>query len=258
MRTFKTALFVVALFVLAWVVNILLASIDVNAVNATSLSKPCSTNHTCLKNHTYPTYCTGNIGDSSNGYNVIACTGANSTAKVTPTATAKTTSKKLTGTKIGDEKELTPTVTPVPTKNVQNQATTSNNGSDKDGLQTVLQKLGPYYPSPNTIAAMQDRLKQAKTAMQGSFKTFTVHVVLDVFLDNNGTIHVISACYVQCTTEIVSSDSTSVYAVVTCNKEVIQPLILINSTEDVQVISNVDYVELNELTSRHHLYIMFA
>src|SRR5713226_8806284 len=82
-------------------------------------TKPCSTLHTCLKNHSYPSYCTGSTGDTQNGYNIVPC----GNGGVTPTAST------VQNTPVAS---ASPTSTSQGSKNSQNPVSDTNNGIPDD------------------------------------------------------------------------------------------------------------------------------
>lgn len=254
LRRLNSVLLAIAILLFLFILNSALDGINLNS--AQSATRPCSTSHTCLKNHTYPTYCTGSTGNSQTGYNVVPC----------PSSTVQTT----------PQSKNTPTASPSSTatrqdtKKSQNQGISSNNGSSNDSqdtqedkqdtLKTTLQKLGPYYPNQVTVQKMQDRIKAVNNAVNSNFKPFNVHVVIDIFKGSDGSLVAITACYYACT-EQTSTDSTSVYAIVTMQDRgktvIIQPLILIPDDTNVTVNVEQDYIAVNELGDRGHFYIMF-
>lgn len=257
MKQIKTALLVVAIFFITFLVNTALDGINLQSYSVAA-TRPCSVKHVCLKNHNYGTYCTGNTGDFQQGYTIVPC--PNSTVVATGTASGTQGSSKDSNNLTPQSKNTpvvsaTSTITSQATQTAQNQASTSNNGNIDTGLQTVLQKLGPYYPNPNTVATMQERLKLARQATDGHFKAFKVNVVIDLYTVNNSAIVATVACYVQCTSQL-SSDSTSVYGIITSGNTVYQPLILINDASNVQIDLKQDYIAVSELASRGHFYLM--
>lgn len=263
MKQVNTALLIITVLLGTIIAIATMANNDSNT--AYGATKPCSSTHNCLKNHTYADgHCTNAVGDSTNGYQIVPCGGTSPT--VTPTAkkgTQNTTTKNQSQSKTDGSNDTDDTGTSQQSKNVPTVTVASNNTtptvSSTQDIQvgTLVQKLGPYTPNPNVIDAMQKRLDAVKKGMNGKYNDFHVNVVLDVFKGTDSTLHVLSACYVQCTL-MATTDDTTAYAIVIEGKNTYTPLIMFNDNIGITVDCNTDYIAVDEISTNGHFYLMLG